>query len=178
MCKSDNWCREEKMGCDGCFYNGLISEIDYKTSIKLDELITKAIQNKYKEVELITLQEIIKKQKRENEKLRNENVELKMITKEYNSIKQDLSLSMKKIVIADIDYFDNGIFKEKFIHESKLKEEIRKIKYDIAKTKEKIKEENTFPKYMSKWRKIRLDAFITKSNEIKERLEKILYERN
>lgn len=176
--KFDEWTECEKRGCKGCYFDGIIAEIDYKISVNLDELISKVIKQKYKDTELLTLQEIIKKQKKENEELKIKNNELTTITKTYNAIKQDMTCSNTKIIIADINYFDNGIFNEKFIHESKIKEEIRKIKYDIAKTKEKIKEENTFPNFMSRWRLLRLESFITKSNEIKERLEKILNERN
>ena len=53
MCnKVDNNCREEKRGCEGCYYNELINKFyEYKISIsdvrKISEIVKKIILQKY-----------------------------------------------------------------------------------------------------------------------------------
>ena len=99
--------------------------------------------------------------------------ELLEITQSYNSIKQDMKCSKYKIVIADIRYFDKGVFKEKFIYSGLIKKIINQIDNDIKRTKEiisKNKDEHTKNDYQI----VRLKAMNTKSKDIKNRLEKLL----
>lgn len=62
------------------------------------------------------------------------------------------------------------------ISKSKIKEQIKWLDNDIKNTKTKMKEEQTFPNYLSDYRKERMKAYITKSKEIKERLQELLRE--
>lgn len=59
--------------------------------------------------------------------------ELKEITRSYNSIKQDMTSFKTKIVIGDINYFDKGFFKEKFIYKDLIKKKIEEYKQRKAK---------------------------------------------
>lgn len=69
----------------------------------------------------------------DKEELQKENEELKEITRSYNSIKQDMTCFKNKIIIADIDYFDNGVFKEKFIYKDLIEKKIEEYKQRKAK---------------------------------------------
>lgn len=60
------------------------------------------------------------------------------------------------------------------ISKSKIEEQIKWLDNDIKNTKTKMKEEQTFPNYLSDYRKARMKAFITKSKEIKERLQDLI----
>ena len=59
--------------------------------------------------------------------------ELETIVKIYNAIPNDYMPNDVKIVIADREYFNNGIFKENLIPKSKVKDEISYLmqKYDL-----------------------------------------------
>jgi hypothetical protein len=54
--------------------------------------------------------------------------ELETIVKTYNAIPNDYIPNDVKIVIADREYFNNGMFKENLIPKSKIKEKIEFIK--------------------------------------------------
>lgn len=106
MCnKADNSCRQEKLGCKGCFYNicndeeNKAIEILQAVGIKCDGIdVFETIKN--------FLCKIIK-----------ENTELKQITNSYDVIcKNDADY----ILIANKSYFDNGIFKDNLIPKSKI----------------------------------------------------------
>ncbi len=65
----------------------------------------------------------------------------------------------------------NDAFSRGFIHKDKIKEQIEWLDNDIKNTKRKIAEEQI---YYDDIRKVRLKAYCTKSNEIKNRLKKEL----
>lgn len=65
---------------------------------------------------------------------------------------------------------------ENSVSKDKIREEINRIDYDIKNTKQILDEGNRFTTYVNCYRKMRLKAFITKSKEIKLRLEKLLEE--
>ena len=54
--------------------------------------------------------------------------ELEKIVKTYNAIPNDYMPGDVKIVIADREYFNNGILKENLIPKSKVKEKIEELK--------------------------------------------------
>lgn len=53
--------------------------------------------------------------------------ELKEITNQYNAFGNDYLSNDVKIIIADREYFNNGIFKENFIPKSKIKAKIQEL---------------------------------------------------
>ena len=67
----------------------------------------------------------------------------------------------------------NDVFSRGFIHKDKIKEQIEWLDNDIKNTKRKIAEEQI---YYDDIRKVRLKTYCTKSNEIKNRLKKLLGE--
>lgn len=69
----------------------------------------------------------------------------------------------------------NDVFSRGFIHKDKIKEQIEWLDNDIKNTKRKIAEEQI---YYDDIRKVRLKAYCTKSNEIKNRLKELLGEEN
>ena len=60
--------------------------------------------------------------------------------------------------------------------QTRIKEQIRWLKNDIKNTKEKMQQESTFPNYLNDYRRVRMKAYNTKSNEMIRRLEDILKE--
>lgn len=131
MCnKSDNSCRQEKLGCKGCkYYNVevLQSTIEslkgHKHFIYTNEDKIQAIEQViYENMYLLDIRNLyedkIKHYVQIIEKLYKENRELKEITNNYDVIcKNDADY----ILIANKSYFDNGIFKDNLISKNKIK---------------------------------------------------------
>lgn len=70
------------------------------------------------------------------EQLEKENKELKKITQMYDAFGNDYIRNDVKMIIADREYFDSGIFKESFIPKSVIRDKI-----------EETKQEDYFKKY-------------------------------
>lgn len=59
--------------------------------------------------------------------LEEENKKLKEITNTYNAFGNDYISNETKMIIADREYFNNGIFKESFVPKSLIKEKIKEL---------------------------------------------------
>ena len=63
------------------------------------------------------------------------------------------------------------------ISKSKIEEQIKWLDNDIKNTKNKLEEgKRPYPNYIGEHRRLRMKAFITKSKEIKQRLQDLLRE--
>lgn len=112
MCnKADNSCRQEKLGCKGCFYNKNddIDDIEFIKYFIGDLRILNSV--------IPTLNPLNVKLEKSLINIINQIEELKAITNRYDAIcKTDTDY----ILIANKSYFDNGIFKNNLIHISKI----------------------------------------------------------
>ena len=61
-----------------------------------------------------------------------------------------------------------------YIPVSKVEEQIKWLDNDIKNTKYKLEHGKTYPNYIGEHRRLRMKAFITKSKEIKERLQDLI----
>lgn len=113
MCnKTDNSCREEKLGCKGCFYNKNddIDDIEF-------------IKHFIAELRIInscpyTLYPLNVKLEKSLINIIGQIEELKAITKTYNAYKTEKDDD--KIILADKRYFDCGVFSDNLIPKSKI----------------------------------------------------------
>lgn len=116
-----NLCKEE------------LDKNDLNISAVLDFIDLKSLRNllkKYKEQK-----ERIKGLEQEKEvhaeticQLEKENETLKEITNQYNAFANDYIPNDMKMIIADREYFNNGIFKENFTPKFLIKEKIEELK--------------------------------------------------
>lgn len=65
------------------------------------------------------------------EQLEKENEELKKITQMYDAFGNDYMGNDVKMIIADREYFHNGIFNESFIPKSVIREKIEELEKEI-----------------------------------------------
>jgi hypothetical protein len=93
-------------------------------------------------------------------------VEMEQIVKENMNLKIAYKL-MEDETLKEI---------EKCIPKSKIEEQINWLDNDIKNTKYKLEHGKTYPNYIGEHRRLRMKAFITKSKEIKQRLQDLLRE--
>ena len=74
-----------------------------------------------------TIKNLIENQQKENGELRQRIKELEIITNQYNAYK---TYNNDKIIIADKQYFDKGIFTEQYINKGKIREKIEKLELE------------------------------------------------
>ena len=135
MCnKVDNNCREEKRGCEGCYYEKKLKYNDLLNTLIntdfLESACSEETANEYKQaieqliyenMRLLDIKSLHEDKIKFSEQLINclkdENKTLKEITNNYDVIcKNDADY----ILIANKSYFDKGIFKNNLIHISKI----------------------------------------------------------
>ena len=152
-------------------YGAMQFEDDYQVS-ELEEKEFNALNS------AITALKERQADKEKIKELEEENKKLKEITNSYEAIKKDyiirddieefIKTNEPLMLIADKYYFDNGFLTENFIPTSKIRELIKRLEYDINKTREVKKDRFSYID------KARIKAYITKSKEIKKRLEELL----
>ena len=85
---------------------------------------------------------MIDKVKGEVVQLEKENRELKKITRMYDAFGNDYMENNVKMIIADREYFQNGMFNESFIPKFVIREKLKEINIkleDVSKRREKAK---------------------------------------
>ena len=78
-----------------------------------------------------TLLNLIEKQSKEIEELKEKKEELEKIVETYNVMPNKYTPNNMKLVIADMEYFKDGFFKENMIPKSKIEAKIEEIKEEV-----------------------------------------------